>query len=75
MLNDPRPICDVANKRLIPKPPSNTGSSEKEKFASFARKIFSVTKNKIDQREKEWRERDSLRGAAVRDREREERPV
>ena len=26
-------------------------------------------------REKEWRERDSLRGAAVKDREREERPL
>ena len=29
----------------------------------------------LEEREKEWRERDSLRGAAVRDREREERPV
>ena len=28
-----------------------------------------------DEREKEWRERDSLRGAAVRDRETEERPL
>jgi hypothetical protein len=29
----------------------------------------------LEEREKEWRERDSLRGAAVRDREREDRPV
>ena len=28
-----------------------------------------------DEREKEWRERDSLRTAAVRDREREDRPL
>jgi hypothetical protein len=28
-----------------------------------------------EQREKEWRERDSLRGAAIKDRERDERPV
>jgi hypothetical protein len=29
----------------------------------------------LDEREKEWRERDSLRGAAARDRERDERPL
>jgi hypothetical protein len=29
----------------------------------------------LEEREKEWRERDSLRGAAVKDREREDRPV
>jgi hypothetical protein len=28
-----------------------------------------------EEREKEWRERDSLRGAAIRDREREDRPL
>jgi hypothetical protein len=28
-----------------------------------------------NEREKEWRERDSLRGAAVRDRERDDRPL
>jgi hypothetical protein len=28
-----------------------------------------------EEREKEWRERDSLRSAAIRDREREDRPV
>ena len=32
-------------------------------------------KQEHEEREKEWRERDSLRGAAVKDREREERPV
>jgi hypothetical protein len=32
-------------------------------------------KQEMDEREKDWRERDSLRAAAIRDREREERPV
>jgi hypothetical protein len=32
-------------------------------------------KQELDQREKEWRERDSLRAAAVKDREREDRPL
>ena len=29
----------------------------------------------LEEREKEWRERDSLRGAAVKDRDRDERPL
>ena len=32
-------------------------------------------KQESEEREKEWRERDSLRAAAVKDREREDRPV
>lgn len=32
-------------------------------------------KQEHEEREKEWRERDSLRGAAVKDREKEERPL
>ena len=32
-------------------------------------------KDDYDQREKDWRERDSLRGAAVKDREREREPL
>lgn len=32
-------------------------------------------KQELEEREKEWRERDSLRAAAVKDREREDRPL
>ena len=32
-------------------------------------------KQDLDEREKEWRERDSLRAAAIKDREREDRPA
>ena len=32
-------------------------------------------KQDLDEREKEWRERDSLRAAAMKDREREDRPA
>ena len=32
-------------------------------------------KEEMDEREKEWRERDSLRAAAIKDREREDRPA